>query len=210
MTINVIFYNNFYDKIHLKEVNNNMKIKVGNLKYDGDGLYKDEYNQIFIADKKNRRVYLVDDSNCKLLIFHQIRYLLPLIIFLLLGFFVDWVAGIIFGIIILIGLNIWLNRIYLKGLACVDNVDIPNQNNIKEKYLNTTDGNRIVLLVITVLFPILLIINLVETVGPFDKIFVFSSFNDFALVIGSIVAGVYSLYIAFNVLVAILEKRKVV
>ena len=109
-----------------------MRIKVGNLKYDGNGLYKDEYNQIFIVDKRNKRVYLIDDNDRKLLIFHQIRYLLPLLIFLLVGFFVDWIAGVILGIVVLIGLNIWLNRVYLKGLACVDNVEIPKQSHIKE------------------------------------------------------------------------------
>ncbi|HPX33400.1 MAG TPA: hypothetical protein PLT36_07860 [Erysipelotrichaceae bacterium] len=185
-----------------------MRIKVGNLKYDGNGLYKDEYNQIFIVDKRNKRVYLIDDNDRKLVIFHQIRYLLPLLVFLLVGYFVDWIAGVILGIVVLIGLNIWLNRVYLKGLACVDNVEIPKQSHIKEKYLNTNNGNLIVLLVITILFPILLMINLFQTVGSIDKILVFETFNDFALIIGSIIAGVYSIYIAFTILAAIIEKRK--
>ena len=77
-----------------------MKSKIQGLVPMGNSVYQDDRGRLYLADRKNRILYMLNRDEQKKLPLYQQRYLIGVIFAILAGYYVNWYVGIGGGIVI--------------------------------------------------------------------------------------------------------------
>ncbi|MBQ2510459.1 MAG: hypothetical protein II529_06525 [Erysipelotrichaceae bacterium] len=141
-----------------------MKAKIEGLTAQGNGVYEDRKGRAYVADRKNRTLYAVNKDAQKKLSLYQQRHLIPMILLVTFGFYVNWYVGIGLALGSIVVLEYLYNQIFLKSLVKYEDVDIPAEPTLTDKLADSSRKKIIAILVMSSLLPILLIINLIAAI----------------------------------------------
>ena len=71
-----------------------MKVRIGKLKSKGSNIYEDSYGKIFIGIPNKKLAYIVPKGQLTRLNLIQNRMAIPLLVLVLVGFYLDWLIAI--------------------------------------------------------------------------------------------------------------------
>jgi len=174
----------------------------------GNNLYEDDRGRLIIGDIRNSRGYVVSSSEKKKYELYQYRLIAPILIFSLVGFYIDWKIAFILLVVSAIAFNIAYKKLFLNNLIEIDNVEFPIKATVKHRLLEKDIKTNILRLIGTFALPTLLIINIFDQVEELTIDYLFQNSNDGILVIVSIFISIYSLYMAIITIGAIIEQKK--
>ena len=167
-----------------------MKAKIEGLKSQGNGVYEDNKGRTYAADRRNKTLYAVNKDAQKKLNFYQQRHLIPMILLITFGFYVNWYVGIGSALASIIVLEYLYNRVFLKSLVKYENIDIPEEPTLTDKMMDSSKRKIISILVLSALLPILLVINLISAIKLSGSLF--NDPNNLILLLVSVALIIYA------------------
>lgn len=174
----------------------------------GNNLYEDERKRLIIGDAKNRRGYLVSNSEKKKYELYQYRLIAPILIFSLFGFYIDWKIAIVLLIVSAVAFNIAYKKLFLENLIVIEDLDIPERATVRHRLLEKDTKSNILRLAGTMVLPVLLTINVIDQVEEFNVTYLTQNYNDGLLLVVSVIISIYSIYMAIITLGVIIEQKK--
>ena len=167
-----------------------MKAKIEGLTAQGSGVYQDNKGRTYVADRKNRTLYAINKDSQKKLSFYQQRHLVPMLLLVTFGFYVNWYVGIGLALGSIVVLEYLYSQVFLKSLVKYENIDIPTEPTLTDKMADSPRKRIISILVMSSLLPILLIINLVAAIKLSGGLF--TDTNNLILLTVSVALIVYA------------------
>ena len=145
-----------------------MKARIEGLKAQGYGVYEDSKGRIYAGSRKSRTLYAVSKEKQKQLSFYQQRHLVPLILLVTVGFYLNWylAVGLSLGSILI--LEYLYSQVFLKSLVKYEDIDIPEEPTLVEKVAGLSRKNVIAILAMSAVLAVLLIVNMIGTVSSGD------------------------------------------
>lgn len=174
----------------------------------GNNLYEDDRKRLIIGDAKNRRGYLVSNSEKKKYELYQYRLIAPILIFSLVGFYIDWKIALVLLVVSAVALNIAYRKLFLENLIVIENLDIPEKATVRHRLLDKDIKSNLLRLAGTIALPILLVINVLDQVEQFDVAYLIQNYNDGLLLVVSAVISVYSIFMAIITIGVVIEQKK--
>ena len=111
-----------------------MKRKIGKLVLQKDGSYKDQYGNIVIVDKKNNVGYFVDIDMMKTYRFYSERYMIPVVILIVVGYFFNNIPlGLLCSLLSFILIFTAYKVKFLPKLEKIDNLEIEGETTMIDK-----------------------------------------------------------------------------
>lgn len=147
-----------------------MKAKIEELKPQGNGVYEDKKGRSYIADRKNRALYLIDKDSRKQLSFYQSRHLVPVILIIMVGFYFNWYLALILAVLSYVILEILYRKLYLPRMTRYDDVDIPAEPTLKDNLSDFPTGRLVLIAVLSVVMMLMLMVNTAVTVRSFETL----------------------------------------
>ena len=183
-----------------------MKSKIEGLKPQGGGVYEDNKGRLYIGDKKKQILYAVDRDSQKKLSFYQQRYTLPLVVLVLVGFYLNWYAAVPLALVVLIVFEYLYRKRFLADLPVYENIDIPESSSLKQRLEQTKNRKLWTITILSALLAVLLIVNLNQTVSDWSQ--AFHDPNVAILIIVTIALDVYAIYFLINAINVLVQKIK--
>lgn len=183
-----------------------MKAKIEGLTAKGNNVYEDNKGRTYLADHKNRILYAIGKDSRNQMSFYQQRHLIPMILLVLVGFYVNWYLAVGLALASIVVLEYLYNQVFLKSLVKYENIDIPSEPTLKDKLVEAPRKKIIAVLVMSTLLPILLVANLVGTVKSFDNLV--NDPNNMILLVVSIALIVYAVRYVYSSVVALSRQNQ--
>lgn len=183
-----------------------MKIKLGKLKSKGSNIYEDSYGKTLIGVPNKKTAYIVPPSDIKKLNLIQNRMVLPLLILIFVGFYLDWVIAILAAFVSTVIFEL-VYKSFLSKLEKVENVEFPAKMSRSDKLLKESRTSNIFRIAATIAFPILLIVNIFTTIKDWDLVMSFQDTNGVILVLVTALCSIYSIYMC-SVTISAVSKQK--
>lgn len=186
-----------------------MKENLGQVTPASKNTFKDRHGRTLIGDAKNRRYYVVEKENERIMTVMENRFIIVFAVLVLIGFRFGWVWGIGIGAFVLIGFEIFYRKVFLSTLRTIDNVDVPKtHSSIYMVADEASEGKNILRCGASLLTTILLILNVNLTVKDWSEVLSFKDFNTSFMVIFSAIAAVVFMYFAIVSYQAIIRNRR--
>ena len=179
-----------------------MKAKIEGLTAKGNNVYEDNKGRTYLADHKNRVLYAIGKDSRNQMSFYQQRHLIPMILLVLVGFYVNWYLAVGLALASIVVLEYLYNQVFLKSLVKYENIDIPSEPTLKDKLVEAPRKKIIAVLVMSTLLPILL----VGTVKSFDNLV--NDPNSMILLVVSIALIVYAVRYVYSSVVALSRQNQ--
>jgi len=184
-----------------------MKAKIEGLTAQGNGVYEDKKGRVYMADRKNKTLYAVTKEKRNQISFYQQRHMIPMIVLVVFGFYINWYLGVALALGSIVILEYLYSQVFLKSLVKYEDVDIPAEPTLTEKMAGASRQKVIAILVMSSLLAILMILNLFITVRSFNDLF--NDPNNAILLVVSIALIVYAVrYIRGSVEALRVQKNK--
>lgn len=145
-----------------------MKAKIEGLTAQGNGVYEDKKGRSYIADRKNRSLYLIDKDSRKQLSFFQSRHMVPVILLIMVGFYFDWYLAVGLAVASYVILELIYRKVYLPRMTRYDDVDIPAEPTLKDNLNDFSTGRLVLIAVLSVVMMLMLMVNVAGTAGSFE------------------------------------------
>ncbi len=182
-----------------------MKSRIEGLKAMGGGVYEDSKGRTYIGERKKERLYAVDRSSKNKLYIYQQRYMIPVVILLMAGFYFDWYTAVALALIAF-GILEFLYRRFLSTLTVYENIEIPKNRTLKEHFESTANNKLLLMIVLSFALAILLVVNLLQTVKDWTT--AFSDLNSALLVLVTIAMELYIIYFLYTGIGVLLKRKK--
>ncbi len=183
-----------------------MRQNLGELKEVSFNTFEDSHGRTIIADRKNRVAYIVEKQDMRMFGIMQNRFLLPGIVFILVGNYWSWIWGLILGVVTYLAMEIYFRTSFLIKLPQVGNVDFPARSSVYKKSFAVSMGQLYGRFGVMLLMAIALIWNINNEIKDWKAVFSFQDNNALMLVIMTFAFAGICLYVAGATLFAIIKR----
>lgn len=185
-----------------------MRALFENLRPIGNGLYEDDKGRLIIGDLKNKKGWLITKSERKTYNLYQYRFIVPLLLLVIPGFYINWILGIVLSVVSFAVFTYLYRKSFLEKLTCYEGIEFPERATRRHRIMEQETRVNWLYLAGTLALPVLLFVNLFDQIDVWDVGVITADFNKLALVAVTVLISVYSLYMAFLTLSVIIQKTR--
>ena len=186
-----------------------MRQNLGELKEVSFNTFEDSRGRTIIADRKNRVAYIVDKQDMKMFGIVQNRFIVPGVVFILVGNYWSWLWGLFLAVVSFLAMQIFFKTNFLVKLPQVANVDFPPRTNTFQKSLKLPKQQLYARVAIMTVMAVALIWNINNEIQDWTPILTFQDNSALMLVILTFLFATICLYIAIAAAYALIKRKGV-
>lgn len=186
-----------------------MRIRIGELKQQRNGIFQDQYGNQMIVDTQNRVGYLLENQqDKKKAILFMNRMMLPLCVGIMIAGFIHVVLGIIAGLLLLVGLHWYGYRVFLPSLSKYEDLPIVATKSFTERLKMEGMRRNVERLILFSAIAVFLPVNLFLQKEQLQVISFQQSYNQIFLIVFTFVVTIWAIVMVVIELLVISSMKK--